>query len=144
MPISDLLPGRLGSAGRLPGQIDDMRGPAKGVVMLPMHLSWPGLRECDVSDDATRRSMYCVLLSQGKRNDIVRFVNAALLAADWALIAGSLDPRLRRYCERQFSLGSDEETTEQETAGPEAAGQALAEQAGPGKAAQISQGGAIA
>ncbi len=107
--------------------------------MLPMHLSWPGLRECDVSDDATRRNMYCMLLSQGKRNDIVRFVNAALLAADWALIADSLDPKLRRYCERQFSLGSDEETTEQETTG-----QALTEQAGPGQAAQISQGGAIA
>ena len=66
------------SAGRLPAQISDLRGPARGVVMLPMHLSWPGMRECDVSDDRTRRSMYGMLLSQGKRNDIVRFVNAEL------------------------------------------------------------------
>jgi hypothetical protein len=64
------------------------------------------MRECDVSDDRTRQSMYGMLLSQGKRNDIVRFVNAALLAADWPVIAGSLDPKLRRWCERQFALGA--------------------------------------
>lgn len=73
--------------------------------MLPMHLSWPGMRECDVSDEATRRNMYGMLLSQGKRNDIARFVNADLLAADWPLIAGSLEPKLRRLCERVFALG---------------------------------------
>ena len=100
MPIS--LPGR--KPGRLPGQIDDLRGPAKGVLMLPMHLSWPGLRECDVTDEPTRRSMYAMLLSQGTRNDIVRFVNPSLLTQDWPEIAESLDPKLRRSCEKQFAL----------------------------------------
>jgi hypothetical protein len=109
MPIADLLTGRFGPAGRLPGRIDDLKGPARGVVMLPMHLSWPGMRECDVSDDRTRRSMYGMLLSQGQRNDIVRFVNPALLAEDWPVIAGSLDPKLRRWCERQFALGAQPE-----------------------------------
>jgi hypothetical protein len=106
MPIADLLPGR--RSGRLPGSVNDLRGPAKGVVMVPMHLSWPGLRECDVTDDQNRRSMYGMLLSQGTRNDIVRFVNASLLAADWPQIADSLDPRLRRSCEKQFALSDDE------------------------------------
>jgi hypothetical protein len=105
MPIADLLPGRLGPSGRLPDQIEDLRGPVRGVVMLPMHMSWPGMRECDVSDEATRRSMYGMLLSQGKRGDIVRFINAELLAADWPLIADSLEPKLRRLCERVFALG---------------------------------------
>lgn len=73
--------------------------------MLPMHLSWPGMRECDVSDEATRRSMYGMLLAQGKRGEIVRFINAELLAADWPLIAESLEPKLRRLCERAFALG---------------------------------------
>jgi hypothetical protein len=109
MPIADLLPSRFWPAGRLPGQLDDLKGPARGVVMLPMHLSWPGMRECDVSDDRTRRNMYGMLLSQGKRNDIVRFVNASLLVADWPAIAESLDPRLRRWCERQFALAGPEE-----------------------------------
>jgi hypothetical protein len=81
-----------------------MKGPTAGVVMLPMYLSWPGLRECDVSDERTRRSMYLMLLSQGQRKEIVRFVNATLLATDWPLIADSLDPKLRRWCERRFVL----------------------------------------
>jgi hypothetical protein len=76
--------------------------------MLPMHLSWPGMRECDVSDDRTRRSMYGMLLSQGKRTDIVRFVNAELLESDWAQIAESLEPKLRRLCEKQFAFGTDQ------------------------------------
>src|SRR6185437_2886990 len=108
MAIADILPGRVGSAARLPAQISELRGPARGVVMLPMHLSWPGMRECDVSDDRTRRSMYGMLLSQGKRNDIVRFVNAELLESDWPEIADSLEPKLRRLCEKQFAFGADE------------------------------------
>jgi hypothetical protein len=108
MAIADILHGRFGSAGRLPTQISELRGPARGVVMLPMHLSWPGMRECDVSDDRTRRSMYGMLLSQGKRNDIVRFVNAELLESDWPQIADSLEPKLRRLCEKQFAFGADQ------------------------------------
>jgi hypothetical protein len=81
--------------------------------MLPMHLSWPGMRECDVSDDRTRRSMYGMLLSQGKRNDIVRFVNAGLLESDWEQIAESLEPKLRRLCEKQFALGADQSQADQ-------------------------------
>jgi hypothetical protein len=123
MPIADLLAGRLSPSGRLPDQIDELRGPIRGVVMLPMHLSWPGMRECDISDEVTRRSMYGMLLSQGKRNDIVRFINPELLAADWPLIADSLDPKLRRLCERVFALGEA--------------------QAGDGQAT-VSQDGAIA
>jgi hypothetical protein len=136
MPIADLLRDRFGPSGRLPDQIDELKGPVRGVVMVPMHLSWPGMRECDVSDDATRRSMYGMLLSQGKRNDIVRFVNAALLVADWPLIADSLDPKLRRLCERQFALGDDQVN---------AAGTVPAE-TGPasGRQAEISQDGAVA
>ncbi len=104
MGIADLLAGRFGSAGRLPNRIEDLRGPARGVIMLPRHLSWPGMREFDVSDDRTRRGMYRIVLSQGKRNDVARFLNAELLRRDWPLISASLDPRLRRWCERQFAL----------------------------------------
>lgn len=118
MAIADILPGRFGSAGRLPTQISELRGPARGVVMLPMHLSWPGMRECDVSEDRTRRSMYGMLLSQGKRNDIVRFVNAELLESDWPEIADSLDPKLRRLCEKQFAFGAGQPEAQSPAEGP--------------------------
>jgi hypothetical protein len=104
MSLAQLLAGRLGHRGRLPDRIEDLRGPARGVIVLPRHLSWPGMREFDVTDDATRRSMYGIVLTQGQRNDVKRFLNAALLARDWPLIAAALDPRLRRSCERRFAL----------------------------------------
>jgi hypothetical protein len=106
MPLADLRPGRYGLAGRLPGRIDELHGPASGVIVLPRHLSWPGVREFDVSDGRTRRGMYGIVLSQGKRNDIARLLNAALLRQDWPLLAVSLNPRLRRWCERKFALGT--------------------------------------
>jgi len=73
--------------------------------MLPRNLSWPGMRECDVSDDRGRRSLYGMLLAQGQRNDIARFVNSGLLLQDWPLIKNTLDGRLSRWCERRFGLG---------------------------------------
>ena len=104
MSLADLISGRTGLAGRLPGRIEELRGPVRGIIVLPRHLSWPGLRECDVTDDSTRRSMYGIVLTQGRRNDVARFLNARLLVQDWPLIRNSLDPRLRRWCERRFAL----------------------------------------
>lgn len=104
MPIADLLPGRLGLAGRLPARIEDLHGPAGGVVTLPRHLSWPGLRECDVTDAPSRQLMYGLILSQGKRNDMARLLNAGLLRQDWQVIGPVIDDRLRRRCERRFEL----------------------------------------
>jgi len=113
MSLAELLSGRVGLAGRLPQQLDDLRGPSKGVVVLPRHLSWPGMREFDVTDDTIRRSMYGILLTQGRRNEVARFLNARLLMEDWPLIRTSLDPKLRRWCERRFALRSDAEISEQ-------------------------------
>jgi hypothetical protein len=109
MTLADLLSGRIGLAGRLPQRIDDLRGPAQGIIMLPRHLSWPGIREFDVTDDTARRSMYGILLTQGRRNDIARFLNAELLRRDWPLLRDSLDPKLRRCCERQLALRGSRE-----------------------------------
>lgn len=104
MSLAGLLTGRGRPGSRLPGRIEDLRGPARGVIVLPRHLAWPGLRECDVTDASTRRSMYGIVLTQGQRNDVARFLNPRLLREDWPLIRASLDPKLRRWCERRFAL----------------------------------------
>jgi hypothetical protein len=104
MVIADLVPRRLMVGGRLPKRIEDLRGPVKGVILLPRNLSWPGMRECDVGDDRGRRSLYGMLLAQGQRSDIARFINGGLLRQDWPLLRKSLDPRLCRRCERRFGL----------------------------------------
>ena len=105
MSFADWLAGRKPHTDRLPARIDELRGPARGVVSLPRHLALPGVRECDVTDAATRRSMYSIVLTQGQRNDVARFLNRDYLRQDWPLIAGALDPGLRVACERRFGLG---------------------------------------
>jgi hypothetical protein len=104
MSLADWLSGRKSHADRLPERIDELRGPAQGVIMLPRHLALPGMRECDVTDATTRRNMYGIVLTQGQRNDVARFLNPRLLQADWPLIKDALDPKLRGACERRFRL----------------------------------------
>jgi hypothetical protein len=94
----------MGLAGRLPARLEDLHGPEQGVIVLPRHLAWPGMREFDVTDDQLRRSLYGIVLTQGRRNDLARFVNARLLRQDWPFLRSSLDPKLRRWCERRFDL----------------------------------------
>jgi hypothetical protein len=106
MSFADWLAGRKSHADRLPDRIEDLRGPSRGVVVLPRHLAFPGMRECDVTDGATRRSMYGIVLTQGQRNDVARYLNAHFLRQDWPVIADALDPKLRFTCERRFALGS--------------------------------------
>ena len=84
MSLTDLLRRAVGLAGRLPARLEDLHGPERGVIVLPRHLAWPGMREFDVTDDRLRRSLYGIVLTQGRRNDMARFVNAAAAAAGLA------------------------------------------------------------
>jgi hypothetical protein len=105
MLVADLLPGRMKLATRLPGHVNELRGPASGVVMVPRNLAMPGMRECDISSGTDRRGLYRMLLAQGTRNDVARFVNPGLLRQDWPEIRKALDSRLARWCERRYGLG---------------------------------------
>jgi hypothetical protein len=109
MSLAHWLAGRNSHGRRLPARLDELRGPAQGVIVLPRHLSWPGMRECDVTDESTRRNMYGIVLTQGQRNDVLRFLNPQYLQHDWPQIRGVIDPKLRDYCERRFALGGSAE-----------------------------------
>jgi hypothetical protein len=105
MSLTDLFhPGRFGVAGRLPTRLEDLHGPERGTIVLPRHLAWPGMREFDVTDDQVRRSLYGIVLTRGRRIDMARFVNARLLRQDWPLLRSSLEPKVRRCCERRLAL----------------------------------------
>ena len=93
-----------GVSDRLPAALADLRGPHTGVVVLPVHLTWHGLREFDVAKDESRLVLYSILLGQGRRGDLARFVNAARLAEDWPDLAEVLSRRIRRACERRLGL----------------------------------------
>ena len=91
-------------AGRLPDRLDDLHGPWQGVVVLPVHLTWHGLREFDVALERPRLLLYSIVLSQGRRNDLARFVNPRRLRDDWPQLRPLLSRPMRRACERKLGL----------------------------------------
>jgi len=104
MALADVLSWRRGQAARIPERLDELRGPAQGVVVLPVHLTWHGLREFDVSDAPSRVRLYTIVLSQGKRNDIARFLHPELLRRDWPQLRGLVTSEVRDACVRRLGL----------------------------------------
>jgi hypothetical protein len=102
--LADVLPRRRGLAARIPERLDELRGPARGTVVLPVHLTWYGLREFDVSEAASRLRLYTIVLSQGRRNDIARFLHPELLRQDWPQLRGLLTAQVRDACARRLGL----------------------------------------
>src|SRR5579875_1135038 len=107
MVMASMLPPRWRPvSARMPENLAELRGPRLGVVVLPVHLTWHGLREFDVSDAAGRHLLYTILLSQGNRKDIARFIHPDLLARDWPELSALLTSRVRDACARRFGLGT--------------------------------------
>jgi hypothetical protein len=91
-------------ASRLPDRLEELHGPWQGTVVLPVHLSWHQLREFDVARQDLRLLLYSIVISQGRRNDVARFLNAQRLRDDWPQLGGLLSRRTRRACERRLGL----------------------------------------
>lgn len=104
MALADVLSRRRGRAARIPERLDELRGPAQGVVVLPVHLTWFGLREFDVSDAPSRVRLYTIVLSQGERKDIARFLHPGLLRQDWPQLRSLITPEVRDACARRLAL----------------------------------------
>jgi hypothetical protein len=93
-----------GQAGRLPDRLDDLHGPWQGIVVLPVHMTWGGMREFDVAAEKHRLQLYSIVLSQGRPNDLARFVNPRRLRDDWPQLRGLVPGPIRRACERKLGL----------------------------------------
>ena len=104
MTLADLLSRRRGQAARIPQRLADLRGPTRGVVVLPRHLTWYGLREFDICDAPSRVALYTIVLSQGTRNDIARFLHPELLRQDWPQLRGLVTREVRNACARRLGL----------------------------------------
>ncbi|MEW1648758.1 hypothetical protein [Streptomyces sp. NPDC091219] len=87
------VPSRWGPAsGELPSSLTELAGPTCGLVDLPLHLAWSGLRTFDLGDDKLLLGMYRIVLAAGLREDYVQFLDGGLLVAHW--------PRLRKMVGR--------------------------------------------
>ncbi|MEU7985641.1 hypothetical protein AB0B56_12320 [Streptosporangium canum] len=88
---------------RVPDSLADLRGPATGVVALPVHLGWSGLTEFDLLDPLLRMSLYRAVITGGGRSDAESYLNAGLLVADWPTLRRGLGPRYRRAWEGKIA-----------------------------------------
>jgi len=80
--------------------------------VLPVHLTWHGLREFDVAEEKPRLLLYSIVISQGRPNDLARFVNPRRLRNDWPQLRAILSRRMRRACERKLGLAEDTQSAD--------------------------------
>jgi hypothetical protein len=88
---------------RLPESLDELVGPATGEVHLPLHVAWSGRVDFDITRYKSRLNMYAIVLAEGQRADIGRFLNRQLLLQDWPILRSLVGPHVRRAWETRFS-----------------------------------------
>ncbi|MGI5283344.1 hypothetical protein ACQEVF_08425 [Nonomuraea polychroma] len=99
------LPSRYeGLEEKVPDSLDDLHGPAEGVVPLPPHLAWSGLTEFDLSKPGIRMEMYRTVITTGRRVDYELYLNADHLVADWPMLRKGLGPGYRHAWEKKLPL----------------------------------------
>ena len=79
--------------------LDDLRGPATGMLELPQMIHWGPIKVCDVSDGGHRRIAYQEILREAANgDDLASLLNKDLLIQDWPLLM--LPLRLRAGWEK--------------------------------------------
>lgn len=64
--------------------LDDLRGPTRGPLKLPVTLWWSGPHDTfEASDPEDRAMAYSAVLSNARRDEIGTYVNRDLLIKDW-------------------------------------------------------------
>lgn len=91
-----------GAERRIPGSLDELRGPADGVVVLPERIAWSGSASFDVSDPRRRLTLYRRLLDCGQLEDVISYMNAHLLLTEWSRIRLLTSRRLIEIWERRL------------------------------------------
>ncbi|MEU3098141.1 hypothetical protein ABZ690_26100 [Streptomyces sp. NPDC006967] len=89
-------------ASRLPKGLDELTGPAHGQVELPLHVAWSGLRAYDLDRPRQRMSLYRTVLAEGRRQDLLAFLNRDLLASQWPALRTLVSRHIRDVWEDAF------------------------------------------
>ena len=87
---------------RLPRSLDDLAGPERGIVQLPLHIAWSGLTAFDVERPPLCVSMYHIVLTEGLREDLIAFINPRLLAHHWPILRQVVGRVIRDVWESAF------------------------------------------
>ncbi|WP_406485812.1 hypothetical protein [Streptomyces phaeochromogenes] len=93
---------RLRYTQRLPGELTELTGPVHGVVDLPLHVVWSGLRSFDLDRPRQRMSLYRTVLAEGQREDLCRYLNHRLLLQLWPVLRSRIGRPVREVWEEAF------------------------------------------
>lgn len=89
-------------AGRLPASLEKLAGPRHGVVELPLHVAWSGLRAYDLDRPRLRMGLYRTVLAEGQHEDLVTLLNRDLLLAQWPILRTLVSRHVRQVWEEAF------------------------------------------
>ncbi|MEU4098716.1 hypothetical protein [Streptomyces sp. NPDC026673] len=87
---------------RLPASLDELRGPAHGVVDLPLHVAWSGMTSYDLGKPRQRMGLYRTVLHEGLHDDLPRYLNRDLLVQMWPVLRGLVGRTVRAVWEETF------------------------------------------
>ncbi|NGO75205.1 transcriptional regulator [Streptomyces sp. YC504] len=87
---------------RVPAELTDLVGPCTGVVALPGHVVWSGLREFDLGQPRQRMGLYRTVLAEGLHDDLCRFLNRELLLEQWPVLRKLVSRTIRDVWESAF------------------------------------------
>lgn len=88
---------------KLPASLDELHGPAEGIVALPFRLAWSGLTEFDLSNWKQRLTLYRIIITGGLLPaDACTYLNAEHLLADWPYQIRLLGCEYRQIWEMRF------------------------------------------
>jgi hypothetical protein len=87
----------------LPDALDELSGPAHGVVRLPISLDWSEQGQYNLDDDADRRLMYERVIREAMEVNALReFLNRAVLVLIWRQLY--LPARIKNAWESRFPV----------------------------------------
>jgi hypothetical protein len=87
---------------RLPASLDELHGPRRGVVDLPLHLAWSGMTSYDLDKPRQRMGLYRTVLHEGLHDDLPRYLNQDLLLQLWPVLRTLVGRTVRAVWEGAF------------------------------------------
>ncbi|MGW6864477.1 hypothetical protein [Streptomyces sp. NPDC054901] len=89
-------------ADRLPASLGELTGPTSGLVTLPPHIAWSGLRTYDLDRPRQRMSLYRTVLAEGLRDDLTDLLDQHLLLTQWPVLRTLISRHVRQVWEDAF------------------------------------------
>lgn len=87
---------------RLPRSLDDLVGPDRGTVQLPLHVAWSGMTVFEVEHAKRCIHMYQLVITEGQREDVTAYISRSLLVTHWPVLRKLLGRVIREVWESAF------------------------------------------